>query len=795
MKSKILICGLLVAALTQACDDDNSPKGQPITQGSEIRFGAELKDETTRTFYGDETTNNAGTKVWPIYWNYGNMTADEVFIYSPQANSGRNQAKYKCNAEAPNTEGVQNAASLSKINAFGVQAGDADKYDFYALYPASLAKDGEATDNVIYGSMPYNQTAQFAGTATDPTTVIPEANNTANTAYLTKADMNCCLMTGVKTGVDANELSNPVEIMFTPFATVLDITVLGPEGNTTTGENTARITSITITETNGKAIAGDFSIDFSNPDAPALKLGENTYSSISIDTRGYDKDNYLMGVPLQGSSQTLNVKAFLLPNTDASNLVVTVNCNMEQFSKTITGQSATLSPKQIHKVKLPYLRLGEGTLDKTTWIAQLDPRIYISEISLPGSALTFNSQINSVTGTNQTQTLSIEDQFNAGVRVFQCHINEDLNIATSSGAVVNEQGTDTPLTVENVITKYLKPQMEGIHSDEFCVLMLSDYINNSSSAKFQKLYTGLSDLSQRLSQQGILADNVGPNTTINDVKGKIIIKYQFNANVSTSTSWGATIYSVGTTIQGISQWKDFNGSKLLFNWWTSNAGTNVQYAPLAWGDVGTACSLSSYDNTGDRTKPTFTAGTGFLNSAASAIYSGATWERYISNYYWSASGNANCSTKGRFTSPIEMYYLYTEQANASSRGSNISNTVNAIVSTYDQSAHNYFFMTYCGGTGSTTIASNMRNEWTNAVGITISDNKVTNWGTKFTQIPFGWVLFDYITEDNDAHVDAVIRHNASENFLMNRDRTQTATPSSSARQGDVTPTAAGGKLF
>lgn len=795
MKSKLLMGGLLIAALTQSCSDDIISGNQSLPQGTEIKFGANLKDgSAARTFYGDETTAN-GVKVWPIYWNYGTMTADEVFIYSPQGNPGRNQAQYICEAEAP-VDNKQSAANLTKKNAFGIQTGDTGTYDFYAIYPASLAKDGEATGTVIKGSMPYLQTAKFAGTATNPSTVIPEPSNTANLAYLTTADMNCCLMTGIKTGVAASDLDKPVELMFSPYATVLDITVNAPESNSTTGENTARITSITITETTGKAIAGDFSIDFSNPDSPTLSLGENTYSAISIDTRGYDKDNYFMGVPLQVSGQTLNVKAFLLPNTDISNLKVTVNVNMEQFSRTITTNSA-IQPKQIHKVTLPYLHLGEGQLDKTTWIAQLDPRIFISELSLPGSALTFNSQINQVTGTTQTQTLSIEDQFNAGARVFQCHVNENLCIATSSGYEVYEEGTSTtPLTVENVITKYLKPQMEGIHSEEFCVLMLSDYITNSTTAKFQQLYTGLSELSQRLSQQGILAENVGPNTTINDVKGKIILKYQFNANVSTTSGIGYTIYNVGSKIQEINQWADFNGSKILFNWFTTAAGTDVQYAPLAWSNTGTACSMSTYDNTGRNisSKPSFTAGTGFLNLAAQVIYNGSTWRNGTLSNYYNSAGNANCSTKGQYTSPIGMYYLYTEQATASNRGSNISNTVNAIVSTYDQTAHNYFFMTYCGGTGATTLASTMRTEWTNAVGITISNNRVTDWGTKFAKIPYGWVLFDYITEDNDTHVEAVIRHNASEDFLLNRDHTSTSTTQTSPA-GDVQGVNGGGSLF
>ena len=78
---------------------------------------------------------------------------------------------------------------------------------------------------------------------------------------------------------------------------------------------------------------------------------------------------------------------------------------------TKTLEMGKFQPKQIHFVKLPKINVENLVLDPTIWLSQLDENIYLSEISLPGSALAFNYLMSDDYMKTQTKTLA--EQFNA----------------------------------------------------------------------------------------------------------------------------------------------------------------------------------------------------------------------------------------------------------------------------------------------------------------------------------------------------------------------------------------------
>lgn len=777
-----LIAAAAVSALTfQGCTDDFNNK-TPLPEGTEIQFGAALSDvDGTRTYYGPEVTVGNQT-VWPIYWNYEGKR-DEIYIYSPQAAAGRNQAKYQVN---PDGNDQKSASNIKRLGDVGIQTGNAtsNTYDFYALYPAS-AVTAEANGGVetptFHATLSGSQSVTFNGTEGNPTTVIPSPA-TGNIAYLTKPDMTGCLMTAVNADV-ALEEGKSVNLQFKPFSTVLDITIPGPtDNNTITNQATASITSVEV-EANAP-ISGDFAYNFKTRE---FTFGANASSTILVNTKGTDAEGNELGIPLQNEN-TLNLQAFMIPNPAVTTLKVKVYTSDSQvWTKTLNVTPNNYKPTQIHKVVLPKLSFKEATFDYSIWLSQLDPRIYISEISLPGSCLSFNTTANGMTGNMQTQSLDLAAQFNAGVRVFQAHCwivdgtssvdggSTRINLTTSNGG-------DAKKALYDVLTE-LQKEMEENHGNEFCVLMLSDYKIEGTKYSFADFYSRFKAITDRLAAEGLLADNVTPNTTIADVKGKIILKLQTNATVDGSGNSG-----VNNTLSKIQSWSALNGSKALFNWFTETAQTKLFYAPLQYGGVGTFEFTPGVISTWELYKrpeiTKHTAGIAYdaalkvLNSTTSGGFGQATWVN---------PGNADCTAKPTsLDNATTMWYMYSEQANPSTAelNTNIMNVVNSINDTYSQTAHNKFYMTYCGGTSqnASNITSTGRNTWSNAVDA---------WSKKQ---PYGWVLFNEVGTETSTNsvIQKVISNNNDNLFKLARKKGQSAQ---SSPNGDAQPVRPGGSLF
>lgn len=773
-----LIAAAAVSALTfQGCTDDFNNK-TPLPEGTEIQFGAALSDvDGTRTYYGPEVTVGNQT-VWPIYWNYEGKR-DEIYIYSPQAAAGRNQAKYQVN---PDGNDQKSASNIKRLGDVGIQTGNAtsNTYDFYALYPAS-AVTAEANGGVetptFHATLSGSQSVTFNGTEGNPTTVIP-APATGNIAYLTKPDMTGCLMTAVNADV-ALEEGKSVNLQFKPFSTVLDITIPGPtDNNTITNQATASITSVEV-EANAP-ISGDFAYNFKTRE---FTFGANASSTILVNTKGTDAEGNELGIPLQNEN-TLNLQAFMIPNPAVTTLKVKVYTSDSQvWTKTLNVTPNNYKPTQIHKVVLPKLSFAEATFDYSVWLSQLDPRIYISEISLPGSCLSFNTTANGMTGNMQTQSLDLAAQFNAGVRVFQAHcwIVDGTSSVDGGPTRINlttSNGGDAKKALYDVLTE-LQKEMEENHGNEFCVLMLSDYKIEGTKYSFADFYSRFKAITDRLAAEGLLADNVTPNTTIADVKGKIILKLQTNATVDGSGSDG-----VNNTLSKIQSWSALNGSKALFNWFNTDAQTRLFYAPLQFGGVG------SFQFTPGEATYNWGIPTGYKKPVITSYSAGIAYDAALKVINTTTNigaivsvGNANCTTKPTsLDNATTMWYMYSEQANPSSTvlNTNIKNVVKSINDTYSQTAHNKFYMTYCGGTGDSSVTTNGRNYWTSAI-------------ASVSNKPYGWVLFNEVGTETSTNsvIQKVISNNNDNLFKLARKKTS----AQSSPNGDAQPVRPGGSLF
>lgn len=689
MKHKSLYSIALCSFLLASCSEDKIGGDAPLPEGTEIQFGSVLdSNPDSRTYYDPEDVKNANATVWKIYWNYS-TPLDKIYIYSPQAAAGRNQATYTVDPEGADK---YQAKKVTKDDDAGIQAGsETGNYNFYALYPASAVK-GQQSGNSIAATLSSRQT---------PSNV--DAPTVSGNTITLDADMNNCLMTAVTT-MDASQLAGGVALNFKPFATVVNVEVNGPEIEAAT----ATITSVVISSKT--QIAGDFSVDFSSG-----KPVCNTTSAAEGDKLVYVStlNSAGEGITLK-RGQILRIRVFLLPNASVKEQGLSV-----QVNGTIKGSSTEASqngswyknlamtnfqPSQIHTCKLPELTTNV-TFDKAIWLSQLPPRTYLSEISLPGSALAFNYLMSDHTASisertvkqNKTQTLNFRQQLAAGSRVLQAHItyingDEHVYMANSNGDIVQNNGANLKLID---VVNALVEEMSATHGDEFCVLALSDYLQSGDiSALYEKLKTVLASDSFK----DKIVTTFGPETTLDDVRDKVIIKVALNAS-------------------NTSAWSNLGGANALFNTFGSSAGTRVWYSPLSFSNL-----------------PTQTGGTSAGNYAMSFIY----------------SEQAN---------PLNDDLDYTTPSVSSVVGAYLNAYKNGTVGTV-------YGMTYLGGTGLSRRPLLQSSSTTSPTQVTqkfIGDwnTYINNNATTIGNTPYGWVLFNMVGSDdtvNDA-ITKVINHN------------------------------------
>lgn len=756
MKTKaygaFIALALMVA--TVSCTDDKEQPYVP-SQGEEVNFGATLSTPKSRTYYGDAITDGNGNRIFPIYWNDLNKGYDEIFIYAPDAVQGRNQGYYTVK---PTELNQTTPAAVVKNGEIGIQWADKPT-DFYSFYPGNAEFNVSAEGTQIKATMPGNQ----AVTYTEDLAIAAVGDKKT---FEAQPDMSCCMMVAKTPSVSPT--SEAISLQFNPLSSVIDVTVNGPDETNTTTDGVVRVTSVAVTA--NAQISGEFAYDYSTDNVICNSTAEAD-KTIIVSTLGKDTEGDLVGVPLR-TDQKLNVKLFVIPNPAVTELTVSVITSDSQVWRKKLNM-AHFQPRQIHPVALPQLIAKEAEFDYRTWLSQLDPRIYISELSLPGAALSFNTSdyVNPQVGNRPyyiTQTGNIDDQFNAGCRVFQAHIwlvpeESSLDGQTGRFALTTSNGYDTGQRLVPTL-RALRAQMEGVHSNGFCIVLLSDYRINGSTYTIQDVYDRLAVLTNSMEDVGILPESeIGPNTTIADVRGKIILKFQLNGS--------ALGEGTRSTLDKIKGWSAVNGSKALFNWWNSTAGSSVFYAPMAFGSVG------SFDYRMWLGRPQITSYESGL--AYDAAYS------YINE------NNTDCPQRSKADMATGMWLMYSEQAaagkNYSTCLSNITNVVNSINDTYDPETHNKFYMTYCGGVANGShsidnIADAFNAQWTSSV--KAIDKK-----------PYGWVLFNKVVAGASTKecIKQVISNNNDINFKLKRNRN--AVVEKTRPTGDIQGANPGGTLF
>lgn len=551
-KNIFLIAGIALTAMLSGCADENldNTVKNPVKSGEEIMFGSKLSGDAdviesnpgTRTVYGDRTTTGV-----PVYWE--DDGSDEIAIFCNQASQPASHlVHYKI---TPDETDHATAATVAKVNTneAGLQWGDLDtEHRFYAFYPASAVKGSAEEDQTgkITANIPVTQQVQ------EWRTVEKGANGAIDgkKTYFGLPNMDYAYMYAYN-AVTPSQVADGqfIDLQFHNLVTVLDITVQGPSSGTAT------ITNINVDAIDGTTpiLTGDFTCNIRNAStgeavATCEPVGDFNEERGRISIPCYDKKN---GQFIQlGPDELLNVKAYIIPQ-DLENTVkqrtlrVTVSLlNGAPCRKTL--QTADVTPHKINRVILPPLTIG-GT---NYWMSSLDPDIYVSELSIPGSKF---SVLTSDNGANRVyQNATIQKQFEDGVRAFIFQTStighQNWGFKYDGFYVVCENKDRQVMKLSeaiNQIASYLDECDKEGKTNEFAFVMLTyssgdtPLLEDNEQYWIEKLRDEVNSIAGDAANR-IYTGEITPETTIDDVKGKIILKANYNSQNMISNYGSAT---------------------------------------------------------------------------------------------------------------------------------------------------------------------------------------------------------------------------------------------------------------
>lgn len=494
--------------LLWSCSDKEPVDPIQPTPGAEVQFGAALDEApTSRTIYGDEANNQ-----FPILW----LNGDQVKVMSPGC--AVDQALYSVSLS--NTTTDAEAGELKKVGDAGIQWGTDPAANFFSVYPAEHVTEMTPSTRTVKCHLIHNQNDYI---------------HNDNGTYTALADMNAGFLYAATYSA---ENGKPVNLNYKPISTALRFTLRGPSSN---NSDAAIISYIRITAPENQVIAGDFTLTF--PDAsgePTITIptsvdNSSAYNYITVFTsyEGNTGGGYLT----LGHDQSMELNAFLLLDKevtiDANWTIEVILSDGTVFKKalggtTAVGQSATLVPGKIHRLpELPTLDIPEENYDPSNWMVNIPRNTYLSEISIPGSWNSMNSDFQSET--------DLVAQYNAGVRAFHLDCRwKDINtlgIAAGSASSVSGSGWDTAggknITNGQSFQEALNTIVNRVQPDEYLVVLCT-FAQNSAVPTGKTWENAVSDACNNVTVttgSGTIADatKISSTTTVGEVLNKVIV--------------------------------------------------------------------------------------------------------------------------------------------------------------------------------------------------------------------------------------------------------------------------------
>lgn len=514
MKTKKYFIIPFLALLACSCQDEEY--GVQPTPGEDVKFGAGLEQNASRTIYGPENDNG-----FPIYW----VDGDEVIVSSPECanNGGVGSATYKVHVE---NETQAYATSLDKTDEIGVRWGDNLNGNFYSIYPVSSSHTKLGSDyKTVTLIMPAQQDNNIV---------------TENGIKIIRSDMRSCFMYAAEAGVESGATVN---LKYKPLSTAVRFKLFGPLTN-----DQVTINYVRIYAPQGTYISGTFNVDLSTAtdgNLPTMTV-TNGRNYVTMNAADAKTGAYLT----LGQNESIEMNAFLLianetqitsSSADAEwkdswyiEIGTSSGISYKKRLNTSDGTNPTLVPGKVHRLPdLPNLTSYEWKAEN--WMANLQRNVYLSEISIPGTWYSRHAEYQPVSN-------DLKAQYNIGVRAFHLDTRwrasrpwgvgwqiEPLGVVDDDNHTIYRDGTG--ITTPDKYLSTSAPTFESclnditdcVQPDEYMVVICT-FAQGSGNATYndKNWIQYISEICNN-NEKVIVASNLNQNSTVADVLGRVIV--------------------------------------------------------------------------------------------------------------------------------------------------------------------------------------------------------------------------------------------------------------------------------
>lgn len=608
---KIFLVAIGIVCLMASCTKDEM-QADPINpnEGKEVVFSSSI-GEATRTLYAEENGNKIAVK-----W----VDGDLISVYGSTCAVNQSDYTVKAATGTETTGGVSTnyyyAESLTKTGDVGVQWGNEETSNFYAVYPSVGDNQFTKVDGgvKVQTTVRPKQNVTFTKTTADGTVtwVGQHYNGAASNPTMTDAVMYA-YTAGATSG-------KQVDLKFKPFSTVLRFTFKGFKAIQSSGEidteyntSTVAVNKIVLTAPNTK-IAGDFVLTINeNEDGTAsASATEGTSNTIEI---------YPDYLPMKNNEQ-LQFDIFTIPTANvmpqdaalAWKVQVVTDKGTFTFNmvpKTVTTPTnapvagLALTTGALHKLTIPLKTVTfDFDIPVGEWIKYIPRNVYLTELSYPGAWYFYSSDYQG--------DVTAQDLFDAGVRAFHIDCRLTLDTATdvtadneksyydngqlrlvcagtdAGGSAISggfTQGTAVESMIDGLKSLLVKDSTSEDY-EEFIIVSLTiaekpctrsgrSFGSINPTYVLPAIQTALSNLIAN--GVPIYQGPITPNTTVNDVKGKIVVI----VNENTTDATFATYATPTALVARGSLWfgdADYNFGSNLYQ----NSFKSMQSSSLYW---------------------------------------------------------------------------------------------------------------------------------------------------------------------------------------------------------------------
>lgn len=536
------------------CQDESLVEGggkpaNPAQPGDEITFGTGLTDnKQVRTVYGAPVDENQDDKYdyYPVYWESG----DQIAIFCPQSA----QKQLVTYTVEPNPEKPETSQSVTRVGDVGLQwSSEKDEHRFYGFYPASAVKAAD-TDGLITSNIPqYQMPVAWTKSPKDHGGNI--YRGTANTDYASMVAYNKVNRSDIAEGVD-------VPLEFVPLTTILEIVVHGPENS----KDSIVVTGINVEpvdRNNNIILNGDYTCNIRTKDASgALALDCKASGDFGIvrdvvTVPAYNRtatDDVPGGFINLGQHDELIVHAFILPQTGQDIQPGALKITVATSNSGVRVKTLKTDDIVQHKVNRIDLPAYEPSTEPNYWLSSLDPNIYLTELSIPGSIHSASSEVNE--SSVHWQETDLATQFDDGIRgfLFQVSAKNDASAPFFGSKWDNPEwrlcvNNSSRANLHDLRTSLLTiaQKLEAAGGNEFAFVQITpltdgtEYyhgigINHTEYDSWTECWMKAIEACIRKYAddaelgQYIYQGTISPTTKISDVAGKIILKFNVNTD-------------------------------------------------------------------------------------------------------------------------------------------------------------------------------------------------------------------------------------------------------------------------